>query len=161
MATPGTQGTPTAAPSWDKAPVQKAALAVGVVFLAVGILGFVPGITTHYGEMTFSGHHSGAMLLGIFAVSALHNVVHLVFGVLGVTLHGTFNAAKGYLIVGGLVYAVLFLYGLLIDHDSPANFVPLNTADNWLHLGLAIGMIGLGVVLGRVPATAPHDRRHT
>ncbi|WP_193044105.1 DUF4383 domain-containing protein [Mycolicibacterium baixiangningiae] len=161
MATPGTQGTPTAAPGWDKAPVQKAALAVGAVFLVVGILGFVPGITTHYDELTFASHHSGAMLLGVFAVSALHNVVHLVFGVLGVTLHGTFNAAKWYLIGGGLVYAVLWLYGLLIDHDSAANFVPLNTADNWLHLGLALGMLALGILLGRVPPTAPHDRRHT
>jgi hypothetical protein len=159
MATPGTQGTPTAAPGWDKAPVQKAALGVGAVFLLVGILGFVPGITTHYDELTFAGHHSGAMLLGIFAVSALHNVVHLVFGVLGVTLHGTFNGAKGYLIGGGLVYAVLGLYGLLIDHDSGANFVPVNTADNWLHFGLAIGMLALGIVLGRVPARL-HESRH-
>jgi hypothetical protein len=160
MATPGTQGTPTAAPSWDKAPVQKAALAVGAVFLLVGIIGFIPGIPTHYDELTFSGHHSGAMLLGIFAVSALHNVVHVVFGVLGVALHGTFNGAKGYLIGGGLVYAVLWLYGLLIDHDSAANFLPLNTADNWLHLGFAIAMLALGVLLGRVPARL-HDQRHT
>ena len=62
MATPGTQGTPTAAPSWDKAPVQKAALAVGAVFLLVGVLGFIPGITSHYDELAFAGHHSGAML---------------------------------------------------------------------------------------------------
>lgn len=160
MATPGTQGTPTAAPSWDKAPVQKAALAVGAVFLVVGVLGFIPGITSHYDELAFAGHHSGAMLLGIFAVSALHNVVHLVFGVLGVALHGTFNAAKWYLVSGGLVYAALWLYGLLIDHDSAANFVPVNTADNWLHLGLAVGMLALGILLGRVP-TRLHDRRHT
>ncbi|WP_185296519.1 DUF4383 domain-containing protein [Mycolicibacterium litorale] len=157
---PGTQGTPQAAPTAGKAPVQKASLAVGAVFLLVGVLGFIPGITTHYDRLTFAGHHSGAMLLGIFAVSALHNVVHLVFGVLGIALHGTFNAAKWFLIGGGLVYAVLWLYGLLIDHDSTANFVPLNTADNWLHLGLAIAMIGLGAVLGRVPSRL-HDRRHT
>ena len=44
---------------------------------------------------------------------------------------------------------MLWLYGLLIPHDGPANFVPVNTADNWLHLVLAIGMISLGVLLGR------------
>ncbi|KUI39344.1 DUF4383 domain-containing protein [Mycobacterium sp. GA-2829] len=161
MATPGTQGTPKAAPTSGKAPVQKAALAVGAVFLLVGVLGFIPGITTDYDALSFAGHHSGAMLLGLFAVSVLHNIVHLIFGVLGIALHGTFNGAKWYLIGGGLVYAVLFVYGLVIDRHSAANFVPLNTADNWLHLALAVGMIGLGVLLGRVPATAPHDRRHT
>jgi hypothetical protein len=161
MATPGTQGTPKAAPSSDKAAVQKAALAVGAVFLLVGILGFIPGITAGYDTLTFAGHHSGAMLLGIFAVSVLHNVVHLLFGVLGIALHGTFNGAKWYLIGGGLGYAVLWLYGLVIDRHSAANFVPLNNADNWLHLGLAVGMLALGVLLGRVPPTAPHDRRHT
>jgi hypothetical protein len=50
---------------------------------------------------------------------------------------------------------VLWLYGLLIDTDSAANFVPLNTADNWLHLILAIGMIGLGVALRRNRARHP------
>jgi hypothetical protein len=38
---------------------------------------------------------------------------------------------------------------LLIGQDTPANFVPVNNADDWLHLVLAIGMIGLGVLLGR------------
>jgi hypothetical protein len=44
---------------------------------------------------------------------------------------------------------VLWLYGLIIDSDSAANFVPLNTADNWLHLLLGVGMVGLGVALSR------------
>lgn len=48
-------------------------------------------------------------------------------------------------------YAVLWLYGLLIDHDTGANFVPLNDADNWLHLGLAVGMVALGLL---IPACA-------
>jgi hypothetical protein len=34
-------------------------------------------------------------------------------------------------------------------HDGPANFVPVNTADNWLHLALGVGMIALGVLVGR------------
>lgn len=129
--------------------VQKAALAVGVVFLAVGILGFVPGITTNYDQLSFAGHHSNAALLGIFNVSVLHNLVHLAFGIAGIALARTFNGARSYLIGGGLVYLVLFVYGLVIDHDSSANFVPVNDADNWLHLGLAIAMIALGAALGR------------
>jgi hypothetical protein len=141
--------------------LQKAALAVGAVFLLVGILGFVPGITTGYDTMTFAGHHSEAMLLGIFNVSILHNIVHLLFGVAGIAMARTFSGARAYLIGGGIIYLVLFIYGLLIDHHSAANFVPLNTADNWLHLALAIGMIALGVLLSRANsgARAPLNRR--
>jgi hypothetical protein len=131
-----------------RTPVQKAALAVGAVFLVVGVLGFVPGVTTHYDQLTLAGHHSDAALLGIFNVSVLHNLVHLAFGVAGVALARTLNSARSYLIGGGVVYLVLFIYGLVIDHDR-ANFVPVNDADNWLHLGLAVAMIALGAALGR------------
>jgi len=128
---------------------QLAALAVGVVFLLVGILGFIPGITTNYGDMTFASHESDAKLLGIFQVNVLHNIVHLAFGVAGLVLARAHSRAVAYLIGGGAIYAVLWLYGLAIDFDSTANFVALNTADNWLHFGLAVGMIGLGVLFAQ------------
>ncbi|TDD23724.1 DUF4383 domain-containing protein [Nonomuraea diastatica] len=132
-----------------RSPVQLAALVVGLVFLLVGVLGFIPGITTNYGDLQFAGHHSDAMLLGIFQVSILHNIVHLLFGIAGVTLARSWSGARGYLIVGGIIYLVLWLYGLLINQDSAVNFVPVNTADNWLHLVLGVGMIALGVLLTR------------
>jgi arginine exporter protein ArgO len=130
-------------------PVQTAAVAISVVFLLVGLLGFVPGVTTAYEQTDFAGHDSGALLLGVFAVSILHNLVHLAFGVVGLAMSRTASGARSFLIGGGIVYAVLWLYGLVIDHGSSANFVPVNTADNWLHLVLAVAMIGLGVLLGR------------
>jgi hypothetical protein len=109
----------------------------------------VPGVTTNYDQLAFAGHDSGALLLGLFAVSVLHNLVHAAFGVAGLLLSRTRSGAKNFLIFGGVVYAVLWLYGLVIDHGSAANFVPVNTADNWLHLVLAVGMVALGVLLGR------------
>jgi hypothetical protein len=127
--------------------IQKAALAVGVVFLLVGILGFIPGITSNFDQLGFAGADSEAMLLGIFQVSVLHNIVHLLFGVAGVVMAKTATGAYNYLLWGGVIYAVLFIYGLIIPHDSAANFVPLNAADNILHLVLAIGMIALALVL--------------
>lgn len=130
-------------------PVQRAAQVVGVVFLLVGILGFIPGITTNFDQLLFAGHTSGALLLGVFAVSVLHNLVHLAFGIAGLAMARTISGAKAYLIGGGIIYAVLWLYGLIIDRDSAANFVPVNMAVNWLHLLLAVGMIALGVLLGR------------
>ncbi len=129
--------------------VQKAALVVGVVFLLVGVLGFVPGITTNYDSLSFASHHSDARLLGLFQVSVLHTVVHLLFGVAGLLLSRTAAAARRYLIVGGVVYLVLFVYGLLVDDMSAANFIPVNLADDVLHLVLGLGMIALGAVLTR------------
>ena len=132
-----------------RSPVQVAALLVGVVFLLVGVLGFIPGVTTNFDQLTFAGHESEAALLGIFNVSILHNIVHLLFGVAGILMARTFSAARTYLIVGGFIYLALFLYGILIDQNSAANFVPVNSADNYLHLGLGIGMIAAGALLGR------------
>ena len=140
-----------------RATVQRAAMVVGAVFLLVGVLGFVPGITTDYGQMSFASHDSDAKLLGIFQVSVLHNIVHLLFGIVGLLAARTVAGAKSFLVVGGLVYLVLWLYGLVIDKDSAANFVPLNTADDWLHFVLGLGMVAMGLLLTR-RAVGPADR---
>lgn len=135
--------------SRSRAAVQVAALVVGVVFLLVGILGFIPGVTTNYDALSGAGHHSEAKLLGIFQVSYLHNAVHLLFGIAGLVMARSIGAAKGYLIGGGIIYLLLWIYGLIIDFDSTANFIPLNDADNWLHLVLGVGMVALSLVLSR------------
>jgi Domain of unknown function (DUF4383) len=129
-------------PTW----LPTAAMVVGATFLLVGILGFIPGITTNYGDMTFAGHESEAKLFGIFEVSILHNIVHLAFGVVGLAAARAAASAGWYLLIAGLVYAVLWIYGLVVDKGSSANFVPLNTADDWLHFVLAVGMVVLGAV---------------
>jgi hypothetical protein len=136
-------------PADGRAPVRRAAAAVGVVFLVVGVLGFIPGITTNYDDMRFAGHESGAKLLGLFQVSVLHNIVHLLFGVAGLALARSVSGARTFLVGGGAIYLVLWLYGVVIDHRSAANFVPLNNADNWLHLFLGVGMIALGLLTTR------------
>ncbi|MFJ8649988.1 DUF4383 domain-containing protein [Streptomyces sp. NPDC093546] len=132
-----------------RSPVQQAALLVGLVFLLVAVLGFIPGITTDYGSMEFAEHHSEAKLLGVFQVSILHNLVHLLFGIAGLAMSRSVSGARAFLVGGGVVYLALWLYGLFIDHDSGANFVPVNTADNWLHFALGALMVLLGVVLTR------------
>ncbi|GGM70905.1 membrane protein [Lentzea pudingi] len=116
----------------------------GAAFLLVGVLGFIPGITTHYDELGLAGH-SGALLFGLFAVSVLHNLVHLLFGVVGLLAAKKAQSARAFLMVGGGVYVVLWVYGSAIGEHTAANFLPVNTADNWLHLGLGAGMILLGV----------------
>jgi hypothetical protein len=138
----------------DRTPVQNVTRLVGVVFLLVGIAGFIPGITTNlYDGLEFAGNDGNAELLGIFKVSILHNLVHGLFGVAGLVLAKTASGARTFLIGGGAIYIVLWLLGLA----GGANWIPSNTPDDWLHLGLGIGLIGLGIALTRertVPTTA-------
>ncbi|RAX44285.1 DUF4383 domain-containing protein [Arthrobacter sp. AQ5-06] len=127
--------------------VQKASMVVGAVFLLVGILGFVPGITGNFEQLHFAGHESEAVLLGLFQVSVLHNIVHLLFGAAGLALARTATGARSFLLYGGIIYLVLFVYGLVIPQDSVGNFVPLNGFDNVLHLLLGVGMVALALIL--------------
>lgn len=133
-----------------RTPVQSVAVLVASVFVLVGILGFIPGITTHYGDMSFAGHGSGAKLLGLFQVSILHNIVHLLFGAVGLALAKTAEGARTYLVGGGVVYLVLWLIGVI----GAGDWIPVNAADNWLHLALGVGMIALGFVTGRTSPVA-------
>ncbi len=126
--------------------VRNATKAVGAVFLLVGVLGFIPGITTDYDTMQFAGHESDAKLIGIFQVSILHNIVHLLFGVAGLAMAKTVKSATTYLLAGGAIYLVLAVYGAVVGQHSDGNFVPVNSADDLLHLVLGFGMLGLGLM---------------
>jgi hypothetical protein len=135
-----------------RAPVQELALLVGLAFLAVGVAGFIPGITKHYGSLSFAGHGSGAKLFGVFQVSILHNLVHVLFGIAGIMLSRTRETSRAFLLAGGAIYVVLFFYGLATPQDSAANFVPLDSADDYLHLALGLGMLALGAIPDTVRA---------
>lgn len=133
--------------------LQKAALGTGMVFVLLGVLGFIPGITVNYGSLGVAGPGSGALLLGIFQVSALHNAVHLLFGIAGALMARTHPQARNFLIYGGVTYLLLWLYGLLAGDATPANFLPANNADDLLHLALGLAMIALAIILAaRGPA---------
>ena len=138
----------------DRKLVQNVARLVGIVFLLVGVAGFIPGVTTNlYDGLEFAGNDGTAELLGIFQVSVLHNIVHLLFGLAGLALAATPSGARTYLIGGGSIYLLLFLLGIVGGGD----WIPANDADNWLHLLLGAGMVGLGIVTtreSRVASTA-------
>jgi hypothetical protein len=125
--------------------VQSIAALAGVVFLLAGLLGFVPGITTGYGRMSFAGESSRAQLLGVFQVSILLNLVHLLIGVAGLVLAKTAAGARTFLVGGGAVYLVLWVVGLV----GALGWLPANGADNWLHFAFGAVLVGLGVAARR------------
>lgn len=102
-------------------------------FILVGGLRFVPGITTGYDQLGFTGHESEAQLFGLSQVSVLHNIVHLLFGIVGLALARTSQGGFVFLVGGGMVH--LTVVAVRTDHRPRLwrELRPLNTADNWLH----------------------------
>ena len=122
------------------------AFVVGATFVLVGVLGFVPGAVRMFGDLSFKGPESDAQLLGLFDVSVVHNIVHLLFGI-GILASRRAAWAVRYLIIGGIAYFAVFVYGLfVVNSTSSINFLPINTADNVLHIVLSVTMIALGVI---------------
>lgn len=144
---------------YAKSAIQKTALVVGIVFLLVGIAGFIPGVTHSADHLHGAGADSEALLLGVFQVSVLHNFVHLLFGIAGIAAAARARASRMYLIVGGVIYLVVWVYGLIAVNNDQLNFLPVNDADNWLHLGLGIGMILLGIFVARPARVDRTDNR--
>ena len=127
--------------------VQGAAVLIAAAFLVFGVLGFIPGVTTHLDQLQWAGHHSGAKVFGMFAVSGLHNIVHVAFGLIGFIFARTYAASRAYLLAGGVAYLALWIYGLFMDQGSALNILTLNNADNWLHLGLGAAMVLFALTL--------------
>jgi hypothetical protein len=136
-----------------RTPLQTAALLVGVVFVIVGIAGFIPGITRD-APGDFMGENSPASLLHVFQTGILHDLVHLLLGVAGIVLSRTWDGARNYLIGGGLVYLLLWLIGMF----SAMDWLPADVSDHWLHFVLGLGMVALGFILSRRVGLDRDDR---
>jgi uncharacterized protein DUF4383 len=117
----------------------------GLAFVVVGVAGFVPGLVDHYEQLGWWRNGSGAQLLGVFQVSILLNLVHLGFGTFGLLMARTTPTARVYLSGGGAANLALGVYGLLIDRAGDWNVVPVDRADDWLHLGLGVAMLYAGL----------------
>src|SRR5690625_7628769 len=102
------------------------------------------------------------MLIGLFQVSILHNIVHLLYGVAGIALASRPASARLFMLIGGALYLVLWVYGLAIDKESMANFVPLNSADDWIHFVLGVAMMSTTLLHQHRPQESPvRDHHHS
>jgi hypothetical protein len=120
-----------------KKPGQYFALIIGIFFLLCGVMGFIPafvkeptvtpdiaglGFTTGYGN-----------LLGLFPINVLHNVVHLVVGLLGIYASISLDSTRLYSGALGLFYGALTVMGLFPPTQSTLGFIPIFGNDIWLH----------------------------
>src|SRR4051812_20176578 len=116
---------------------KRVAMLFGVVFVLVGVLGFV---TT--GGMQMGDVANPPKLLGLFPVNVLHNLVHLLFGVWGILAARSFAGAQAYCKIGGVVYLVLA--GLAFITPTTFGLIPIGGNDIWLHALLGVVLAGVG-----------------
>lgn len=130
---------------------QYLALVIGVVYLLIGVVGFA---ITGFADWTVHDHSQ--TLLG-FAINPLHNVVHLVIGLLGVLLWSRSASARTYGWILAIGYGAAFVYGLIVVNNPDANVLNINGADNVLHAVSALA--GLAIALW--PARKEHPATGT
>jgi hypothetical protein len=119
--------------------IKTAAFLFGIVFILIGILGFVPGVTDNQ------------MLLGVFHVNAVHNVVHLLSGAAALFAGmASAGAARIYFRVFGVIYGLVAVMGFMMGDGMLLGMISNNTADTWLHVGIA----AVSLLLGFLPASS-------
>ncbi len=118
---------------------KKLAMVFGVIFVLVGLLGFV------------SNPLVGAT--GYFHTDMIHNIIHLVVGVLMLVMAGSMATLA--LNLFGAVYVLLAIVGFVQGGDMLLGFVAYNSADNWLHLVLGVVLLAAGMSLKGSSSSSP------
>jgi hypothetical protein len=127
--------------------VKTAAILFGLVFLLIGILGFVPAVTTNVNGMP--------MLLGIFHVNTAHNIVHLASGAVFLLcgLAGP-GPSRMFFKIFGVVYALVAVLGFYYGDQPLLGVISSSTPNTWLHVVLALVMLFLGFGTSETTTTA-------
>ena len=120
----------------------------GIVYVLVGVVGFVPGINIMMPpEDGVTVAMSYGHLLGLFPVNVIHNIVHLLIGAWGVASAGAAEKARTYARSIAVVYGLLAICGFIVPFSSLFGLAPLFSHDIWLHAlsAVAAAYVGWGV----------------
>jgi hypothetical protein len=116
------------------------ALLFGMVYVVIGIVGFIPGLHTmapasapHMDQTASYGY-----LFGLFPINALHNALHIVVGLAGIAAFPRFSLARAYCILVFLLFGLLTVMGFIPQLDTAWGWVPLFSGDTWLHAATSI-----------------------
>jgi len=112
---------------------KNAAIAFAVAFVGAGVLGFIPNPLVAPD--------------GIFAVNALHNLVHILTGAAFLIGAVWIGAPRATLQVIGVAYVAVTVLGFLTTGDHLLGLIHINEADRWLHAGLAAVILGAGLAI--------------
>jgi hypothetical protein len=130
-------------------------LAIGVVYVVVGIIGFIPFL--HTSPPTSAPHVDATAaygyLLGIFPVNALHDALHIAVGLLGIAVSRNLRASMYYGRFLFVLFGFLAVLGFMPQANTLWGLVPIFGADTWLHTGTAL----LGAYIGWVASIDEYD----
>jgi hypothetical protein len=145
MTTTATTAPRTRASNGRK-PSQGAAVVVSLFLIVAGILGFIPGIVPHLGDIRFVGPDSNAFVFNVFQTSILLNIVYIVLGLAGLGASRKSFSATGYILGMAFMFFVLFVYALMFGNSSyPGNIFAMNLADFSFLIGFSVAMVILGL----------------
>jgi hypothetical protein len=134
------------------------ALVFGIVFLLAGASGFIPGmlhpVPANAPPLTVTMGYG--LVMGLLPVNVLHNLVHVLFGILGVVAYGGFFAPRVYAQIVAVAYGLMVILGLLPATNTLFGLVPIYGNDVWLHLVLGLVAAYFGFMN---PAEAPVERK--
>ena len=116
------------------------ALIFGIVFLLAGASGFIPGLLhpVPAGAPPLTVAAGYGFILGLLPVNILHNLVHVLFGILGVAAYAGVFAPRVYAQIVAVAYGLLVVLGLIPATNTLFGLVPIYGADVWLHLALGL-----------------------
>jgi hypothetical protein len=118
-----------------RTPAQWYCLLAGLSLLLAGVLGFIADASFDTGS-----NIQGDKLV-VFEVKGIHNLVHVASGLLLLAASAKWASAKAVALGFGLVYGLVAVIGL-IDGSDVLGLIPINSADNLLHIALA----ALGII---------------
>jgi len=130
MATSATARGDATHTSDAKTPAQIFAYLAGAVLVLVGLVGFIVDSTFQTGSGI-----DGDKLLGIFEINGIHNIVHIASGLLLLAVAPKRASARTGVLAFGVIYGIVTVIGL-IDGETVLGLIPVNPADNVLHIAL-------------------------
>ena len=121
--------------------VRTFAMVMGVAFLLIGVLGFVPQLLTHPAHDTHGGtlrvRAFEGYLFGLFHVNVLHSLVHVLFGIMGLAMARSYDSARTYARIVAVAYGLLVIMGLVPMLNTVFGLIPIHGHDVWLHALIA------------------------
>lgn len=135
--------------------IRTAALVFGIVFLLAGVSGFFAAPPPP-GAPPLTIEHGHGLAMGLLPVNTVHNVIHLLFGVLGILAWRGVGTARGYVRTVGITYALLTVLGMVAATNTTFGFVPIWGNDVYFHAVLTVGAIYFGFITPATPAARVH-----
>ncbi|BAU67198.1 unknown protein [Stanieria sp. NIES-3757] len=135
---------------------RRCALILGIIFLVLGIAGFIPGLVSLPASNIDAGvplsvdnfYAKGfGLLFGLFPTNLMHNIVHLLVGILGLVAANTESSARLYNRGFAVAYILIALMGLLPFAQTTFGLMPIFGNNVWFNAltGLVAGYIGFAV----------------